>query len=882
VSPSSATAQILSGYSLANKNFVGPVQTQIATDPIWAVDYHTLIFEYHGSGNIAAGASILALRPGSVGPVTPHAENPENPFASGGDIVPLHGSDLILDGQSHTVKIDLTGKLKTPQIDALEFLLPAGVQLTVDRLEFLADTAFIPCSTTEQNKLPPDSHPLHVEGPLSCGEAAATSLRGQQSLHIKTQGSASTLYLDLYSYLAGFTNYIASAPSRPDSTSDPAFAVVNVRYADAPSKVEQQFPILVPEHRHVLLNRKRSLYAVQLDPRRRLMSVELEDRSPHVQLVLYHAALSDRMEVASDYRPAPSSTEVMSRNCNVASTLGGSAWFKVSGAETLKPLLNKSERPDGIHLSLSLANPTNHEITATVSFPFLSLHPSVESTDLSYLFPQKVATISSADQRLSADYGPNFLLQFTDAFSASAHCGAAVIIEDTSGQAKTFALEKTGNAILDQTDYTVHIPAHQMYTLPPASIVLHNGDWHSGFHAYQKWVATWNKSHATQPAWLQGSLYMRRDYPVGGSGLLFDESNNRYTFGRLIHDAHAFGGIDFIDISGWALSDTHGRVGDYPIELGGLENLRSNIATAANDHIPTGLYFEGYLIDKNSDAGRAHGTQWQIIGEDGQGLWWPHGSPEMFVCPRITDWQMYLSGRMANTAKETGAQAVYLDEFGCRDRKCYAINHGHAAGENMIGGEIGMERKVREALDAAGMISTIVYTECPPVDIAAPFVNGAFTYALPSSAPGAYGIKLNLWRFAFPHVRLWDMVSSGVEPHILSPEDFRYAFWMGDGVWLKGRSDTWYGQDILTFLKWAHPLLHRHAAAFAGNAEPLINSPDSEVFINSFSGGGETVYTLLNGSYATKRFVFHGRQFILPPREVNLLAEPDRKQALTK
>src|SRR6185437_5453669 len=145
--------------------------------------------------------------------------------------------------------------------------------------------------------------------------------------------------------------------------------------------------------------------------------------------------------------------------------------------------------------------------------------------------------------------------------------------------------------------------------------------------------------------------------------------------------------------------------------------------------------------------------------------------------PRRADWQTYLSGRMASTARETGAQAVYLDEFGCRDRRCYAPNHGHPVGANMIAGEIGMERKVREALDAARMTSTIVYTECPPVDIAAPFVDGSFTYALPSSAPGAYGIKLNLWRFAFPQVRLWDMVSSGVEPHILSAEDFRYAFW---------------------------------------------------------------------------------------------------------
>jgi hypothetical protein len=254
----------------------------------------------------------------------------------------------------------------------------------------------------------------------------------------------------------------------------------------------------------------------------------------------------------------------------------------------------------------------------------------------------------------------------------------------------------------------------------------------------------------------------------------------------------------------------------------------------------------------------------------------------MFICPRVPDWQAYLSGRMAAVAKETGAQAVYLDEFGCRDRRCFAKDHEHPVGANMISGEIGMERQVRTALDAAGMNSTIVYTECPPVDIAAPFVDGSFTYALPASAPEAYGIKLNLWRFAFPNVRLWDMVSAGVEPHILSAEDVRFAFWHGDGVWLKGRSETWYGQDILDFLRWAHPLLLQHARAFAGKARPLIDSPDAQVFINQFTGGDEKVYTLFNGSYMTKRIVFHGRRLTLPPRGVTLIAEPDRRPGKKK
>ena len=341
----------------------------------------------------------------------------------------------------------------------------AGVQLTVDRLGFLADPGFIPCATAEQNQLSSNTHPLRVQGPLSCGEAAATSLRGREPLKIEVQGNAATLYLDLYFYLAGFSNYIASAPSRPTSVSDPSFAVVNVRYADAPSKIEQQFPILVAEHRHVLLNRKRSLYAVQLDSHRRLLSIELLDRSPHVQVVLYSAALSDHTETSADYQPSPISTQPISHTCTLASALSGSPWFKVSGTESLEPSLNKSEKLNGVRLSLSLTNPTDHEIMATVSFPLVNLHLSSEATDVSYLFPQKLATISSADQSLSADYGPDFLLQFTDAFAAQARGGVAVGVEDTTGQPKTFSLAKTGTTIIDHTDYAVQIPPHQTYAL---------------------------------------------------------------------------------------------------------------------------------------------------------------------------------------------------------------------------------------------------------------------------------------------------------------------------------------------------------------------------------------------------------------------------------
>jgi hypothetical protein len=877
-----AIGQLLSGYSLPPKVLTGPVQSLIATDPIWVADYHTLVIDYRASGHLNPDTAVLTLRPGSVGPVTPRATNPENPFVEGGDIIAVRASDLIVDGEPHRLSVDLRGKIKKPQVDALRLVLPAGARLNITSLHFLADPELLPCATSTPPEMPAKSSPLLVHGPLSCDGAPATSLRGRESISIDTAGKqGATLYLDLlaFAYLPGFISYDASAPPHSAAISDPSLVIATLRYAGQPSASEEQFPMLVSQHRHELLNQTRSLYALRLDPTRRLLSVQLTDRSAHAQLVVFRAAISGQAETSTDEEtPVPSAA--MSAKCEVAANLGNSEWFHLSDnagkpVDTLHAALHKAPSPHGLDLSLEVTNTSDQDADVMLAFPSLTIHVSSDPQDVSYLFPQPAATIASQDQSLSADYGPKFLLQFTDVFAPRAGCGAAVIIEDTSGQAKNFVLKKETDSVTDRTEYHIHLAAHQTYSPPPVTVVLHDGDWRSGFHAYQRWLSSWHDRGTPQPAWLQRSFYVRRDYPIGGSGLLFDATKNRYTFDRLLQDGRSFGGIDFIDISGWALSEAKGRVGDYPIELGGPADLRANIEQARREHVPTGLYFEGYLVDTNSDVGREHGAQWQLIEKNGEGKVWPN-SPEIFLCPHVAAWQTYLTDRVASVAKLTGAQAVYLDEFGCDNWQCYATGHGHPAGANMIDGQIAMARQLRKALDEDGLKQTILYTECPQVDIAAPYVDGSFTYALPSSVPAAYGAKLNLWRFAFPHVRLWDMLSSGVEPHILSAEDFRFSFWHGDGVWLKGRSDTWYGEDILGFLRWAHPLLLKHAAAFSGEAEPLIDSPDPHILINQFRGGSEVVYTLFNNSYETRRLTFHGRTIALPPRGVDLVAEPGK------
>jgi hypothetical protein len=860
------------GYQQRNLKFQGPGEWRESAEPIWVYDYHMLRLRYQASGLPKSDAPVLTLRPGSVGPVTPGANNPENPFVAGTPVVVIRARDLVADGASHTVEIELRGKMRTTRIDQLQFALPAGAHLSIAELQFLGDADVFPCRAGGP-ALPGNAAKLAIHGPFTCAGSPATSLRGRESIQIDGGGrKGCTLYLSLMAHFAGVSGFGADYSmdrTRVKESSETADVVARVKYADGSQ--EDQFPTLVKEERHALLNRKAALYELALDSSRGVRSVELMDRSPHAQLALFAAGLSpDAAPRATDEFSLP--TRRADKQAAGEADLTGSKWYRTTAvAGAVRADLGVTPAPGTRRLSLSLTNVSREPQSFKLYFPSLAVRPSPDPGDAYYVFPRQGAIISNAEQTIEGLYSGLFPLQFVDVFAPAANRGACLIVQDTNGRMKQFRLKKSGAQVEIEVEYTVRLAAGETLRLPDAQVVPHGGDWREGWGAYRAWLKSWYKPAGPRPAWVRSAFWARRDYPVGGTEQLFDVRGNRYTFEKFIRDGEAFGGIDFIDISGWAMSNTVGRVGDYPIELGGAEDLRRNIAIGNAAHIPTGLYFEGYLIDKNSAVGRKSGEQWQIIDEKGQGHWWA-GKVELFACPYASAWQQYLAGRTSAVAREVGAAGVYLDEYGFGRQRCYATTHGHPPGIETLPGEIAMAKTVRRALDAAGMRETILYIEETPPDAAAPCYDAAFCYNFASANRGLSPLKLNLWRFAFPDIRLWDMVSIGIDPRELPAEDFRLSLWHGNGLWLKGHSDTWYGEDLLAFLQRAHGLLKQHAAAFAGVADPLIDSPHPAVFINRFRGGEETVYTLFNASYRTVRFQFQGRERTLGPRDVDVAA----------
>jgi len=873
----------LVGYRQQGMKYQGPGAWPQPVEPISVYAYHTLRLTYRATGLPKSAAAILTLRPGSVGPVTPGATNPENPFVAGLPVVAITARDLAADDAPHTVEIELYGKMRTAQIDQLQFSLPAGARLMIEDLQFRGAQELLPCQAGGPG-LPEKAASLATRGPSLCAGWPATSLRSRESIRIEGAGrKGRTLYLSLMAHLAGLSAERAfPAHQVPDcvrlkESSEIADVVARVNYADGSE--EEQFPLLVAERRHALLNRTAALYALDLDPRRAISTVDLLDRSVHAQLVVFAAGLSQAASPQAVGEMPPAVPSAARRPAGEPS-LEGSKWYRITSATgealsgaVVRADLHVTPEPGGRSLSLSLTNTSQEPREFMLAFPSVAVRPAADPGDVYYVFPLGGAVIARDERTLEAVYSSAFPLQFLDVFAPAANRGACVMVRDTSGRWKKFRLKKSAARVETDVEYKVRLGPGETFRPPDATVILHGGDWHEGFEAYRNWLKTWYKPMGPRPAWLRSAFWARRDYPLGGSGRLFDEPRNRYTFEELIRDGQAFGGIDFIDISGFSLTKTVGRVGDYTIELGGVEDLRRNVAQAEAAGIPTGLYFAGYHIDRRSSIFRRFGPQWQLIDEKGQALWWP-GEVEAWICPHIPAWQQFLAGRIASVAGDVGVAAVYLDVFGTPSvnrATCYSASHGHPPGLEPTPGEIAMAKEVRRRLDAAGLRTTMIYLEHNPPDAAAPYYDAAFCYALPHANRLLSPLKLNLWRFAFPDIRLWDMLSIGVEPRVLSAEDFRLSLWHGNGVWLKGHSETWYGEDLLAFLRRARGILKQHAAAFSGAADPLVSSPHPAVFVNRFTGDKETVYTLFNASYRTVRFSFLGRERTLGPRDVDVV-----------
>ena len=508
-----------------------------------------------------------------------------------------------------------------------------------------------------------------------------------------------------------------------------------------------------------------------------------------------------------------------------------------------------------IFFSMNLHNKGTSPVTLELRFPdlpHLTLGPDPEN--LYYTFPALTFVHGTKPAIFSSLYSGKFPLQFLDLNDPKEGWGICLLVKDLELIHKYYSLEKKEDhasmAIRYPVASTDGLLPGEALEIAPFSLGVHKGDWHSAMNAYMDWVSTWYSARSPRQKWFREIYTCRRDYPIGGTGYLFDRKNDTYTFPVELENAEKYlGGADMIDISSWGWSAAHGRVGDYRLyELGGLENFRSGISYSQGRGVPVGLYIEGYLLDERATVYVQNGEKWKMINSSGEEI--RSGTHEMRICPHVSDWQDYMKDLYHAVASETGASAMYIDVFGMATEgfRCYAADHGHSPGEPPLRGEYVMTRKIRESLNALRP-GIPLYTEYNTVDVISQFQDGSFCYTIWSGDNAISPTETGLFRFCFPDYKRIELVNGLFLAMNWSSEGLKKAFLNGEGLWIKGDLASWYDADTVAFYKKSHELFRDHRDAMAGlDPSPFLTTLAGDVYAHSFSSGEKTILTFYNAN----------------------------------
>ena len=162
-----------------------------------------------------------------------------------------------------------------------------------------------------------------------------------------------------------------------------------------------------------------------------------------------------------------------------------------------------------------------------------------------------------------------------------------------------------------------------------------------------------------------------------------------------------------------------------------------------------------------------------------------------------------------------------------------------------------MLRAIRDGLDRESL-KTAIYIEFTPPDALMGLVDAAFDYGLSDIVPGRHPASLPLYRYAFPQLASYEMVSQGIRPVPAEVDDLHRCIFHGLGLWLKGRADSWYSPQFRELAKAARRVFKDHAEVLHAEAcEPLIPTLQPGLYANRFTGRDRTIVTLYNAGYTT-------------------------------
>ncbi len=228
---------------------------------------------------------------------------------------------------------------------------------------------------------------------------------------------------------------------------------------------------------------------------------------------------------------------------------------------------------------------------------------------------------------------------------------------------------------------------HESKKLPPLLASLYIGDWHRGAEEYAEWFAPLAPAHRV-PDWIrkmQGYYLVINKQQYGYEMWPYDSLPQLY-------ELAVSNGCDTLGLFGWYESGHDNKYPDLEVSenMGGAEALKRNIKKiqSAGGHVT--LYFQGHLIDPNSDYYKNGGYRlvtrsiWgseyvEYYTKSHESGFMRLFSDKRFAvaCPSCREWRELMI-KKCDWLAELGPDGVLYDQLGgLRPYICFDKNHGH-------------------------------------------------------------------------------------------------------------------------------------------------------------------------------------------------------------
>jgi hypothetical protein len=531
-----------------------------------------------------------------------------------------------------------------------------------------------------------------------------------------------------------------------------------------------------------------------------------------------------------------------------------------NASQTVNTLKLNTDNISQAVLSLSVKNNSDEAIEVTVSFPIINgIHFSKErSNELYYLYPKEGWASTNEDSDEENYYGRWFPLQFIDIYDKD-NGGFYVMTNDTTNYPKKYNFRKKEGKINVRVTYqSKSLKPGEVWNLPSTVLGMHTGDWHEGFYAYKDWVQTWYKPMTPRKQWFQDVYNFRQLFihTIFGEEGPWNPLTKKLDLLKAVEDSEkAFGGVDYVHIFDW-MREPEDRIYNYNPwgYLGGHEQLKDQIAALKKRGIRTGLYFQGYKLHRESDMGKKHGEDWEMLDPKGEN----YGEKAYhYPCPSAPGWQDYFTDVAMKTTALLHTDGVYFDQYGfgylTQYNGCYNAEHGHPDIEgpikpNYMGiGETQMWKKLHAKVGD----SIVTYNEEMPTDVGTQYLDATYTYAVNKSkfTPSKNPSSVNLSRFLFPGFKIIELlaVDRSFDKDVVI--QLKNVFFNGEGVFLQGplNDSGWFSDEARYTIRKTHAILSGNKETFrSDNAMPLVETLNDSIHSNYFPSARKNIWTLFN------------------------------------